>query len=202
MQQLVLASNNAGKLAELGQLFAGIGWQVLPQRDFNVPEAAEPHCTFVENALAKARNAARHTGLPAVADDAGLMVDAFNGLPGVETAHYCEQFGYPKSNENNVRALLEQMADIAHNQRGAAMVSTLVAVRHPQDPQPLIASGITRGRITIERIGEGGFGYDPIFYLPQRGCTFAQLSDEDKNALSHRGKAAQKMLRLMQQSWQ
>lgn len=201
MQQLVLASNNAGKLAELGQLFAGIGWELLPQKAFDVPEAPEPHCTFVENALAKARNAAQHTGLPAVADDAGLMVDAFNGLPGVDTAHYCEQFGYPKSNENNVRALLEQMLDVAPEQRGAAMVSTLVAVRYPNDPQPLIASGITRGRITTERTGDGGFGYDPVFYVPEKQCTFAQLSDAQKNALSHRGKAAREMLRLMQQAW-
>lgn len=201
MQQLVLASNNAGKLAELGQLFAGVGWELLPQKAFDVPEAAEPHCTFVENALAKARNAAQHTGLPAVADDAGLMVDAFNGLPGVDTAHYCEQFGYPKSNENNVRALLEQMGGVAHEQRGAAMVSTLVAVRHAKDPQPLVASGVTRGRITTERVGDGGFGYDPVFYVPERGCTFAQLTEEQKNALSHRGKAAREMVRLMQQAW-
>lgn len=201
MQKLVLASNNAGKLVELGQLFADIGWQVLPQRDFDVPEAPEPHCTFVENALAKARNAAQHTGLPAIADDAGLMVEAFNGLPGVDTAHYCEQFGYPKSNENNVCALLEQMQGVANDARGAAMVSTLVAVRHPNDPQPLIASGITRGRITTESIGGGGFGFDPVFYVPEKSCTFAEMSEAEKNALSHRGKAARAMVQLMQDAW-
>jgi XTP/dITP diphosphohydrolase len=171
MRQLVLASNNAGKLAELQMLFAPLGWQLRPQSDFNVPEAEEPFHTFVENALAKARHAAAHTGLPSVADDAGLCVDAFDGLPGVQTAHYATQFGYPKGDAGNVRALLEQLGGVA--QRRAALVSTLVAVRTAQDPEPLIAVGRAVGEITTAPKGNQGLGFDPVKYLPDLGQTFA-----------------------------
>jgi XTP/dITP diphosphohydrolase len=199
MRQLVLASNNAGKLAELQILFAPLGWQLRPQSDFNVPEAEEPFHTFVENALAKARHAAAHTGLPAVADDAGLCVDAFGGLPGVQTAHYATQFGYPKGDAGNVRALLEQLGGVA--QRRAALVSTLVAVRTAQDPEPLIAVGRAVGEITTVPKGVHGFGFDPVMYLPELGKTFAELDPEVKNQYSHRGRAARQLVALMQAQW-
>lgn len=199
MRELVLASNNAGKLAELQMLFAPLGWQLRPQSDFNVPEADEPFHTFVENALAKARHAAALTGLPAVADDAGLCVDAFDGLPGVQTAHYATQFGYPKGDAGNVRALLEQLYGVA--QRRAALVSTLVAVRTAQDPEPLIAVGRAVGEITIAPKGSHGFGFDPVMYLPELGQTFAELEPEVKNQYSHRGRAARQLVALMQAQW-
>ena len=199
MRELVLASNNAGKLAELQMLFAPLGWQLRPQSDFDVPEADEPFHTFVENALAKARHAAALTGLPAVADDAGLCVDAFNGLPGVQTAHYATQFGYPKGDAGNVRALLEQLDGVA--QRRAALVSTLVAVRTAQDPEPLIAVGRAVGEITTAPKGSHGFGFVPVMYLPELGQTFAELDPEVKNQYSHRGRAARQLVALMQAQW-
>ena len=197
--KLVLASNNAGKLHELQALLAPLGVELLLQSALGVPEAPEPHKTFVENALAKARNAAAHTGLAALADDAGLCVDAFGGLPGVDTAYYCTQFGYPKSDANNVRALMEQMQ--GQSNRRAALVSTLVAVRSPQDPEPLIATGRAVGEITTEPLGHKGFGFDPVMWSPSMGKTFAQMPEEEKNALSHRGQAAKAMLALMQSRW-
>ena len=197
--KIVLASNNRGKLAELQTLLAPLGVELVAQSALGVGEAPEPHCTFVENALAKARFASAHTGLPALADDAGLCVHAFGGLPGVDTAHYCTQFGYAKSDDNNVRALLEQLQ--GHSDRRAAMVSTLVAVRHPRDPEPLIAVGRVQGEITPERRGEGGFGFDPVMFLPELGHTFAELPTEVKNAHSHRGRSAQQMLQLLRTHW-
>jgi XTP/dITP diphosphohydrolase len=197
--KLVLASNNPGKLAELAALFAPLGVDLVPQSALGVTEADEPHCTFVENALAKARHAAAATGLPALADDAGLCVDAFGGLPGVQTAHYATQFGYPKGDASNVRALLEQLQ--GRTNRRAAMVSTLVAVRHPQDPEPLVAVGRVQGLITTEPVGSNGFGFDPVMYLPEFGQTFAQLPTDVKNAHSHRGRASALMVALMQERW-
>lgn len=199
VSRIVLASNNAGKLAELQAMFAPLGVTLVRQAELGIPEAEEPHRTFVENALAKARNAAQHSGLPAVADDAGLCVDAFGGLPGVDTAFYATQFGYEKGDDNNVRALLEQMRDIT--QRRAALVSTLVAVRSPQDPEPLIAQGRVVGEITREPVGHNGFGFDPVMFIPEFGQTFAQLPVEVKNAHSHRGRAAQQMLALIRERW-
>jgi XTP/dITP diphosphohydrolase len=198
-RRLVLASNNAGKLAELQVLFGALGLTLVCQGDLGVPEAPEPHRTFVENALAKARNASAHTGLPAVADDAGLCVEAFGGLPGVDTAYYATQFGYPKGDANNVRALLEQMQGVTD--RRAAMVSTLVAVRSPQDPEPLVATGRVAGLITEAPQGGNGFGFDPVMWLPAFGKTFAELDTSAKNANSHRGRAAQAMLALMRERW-
>ena len=197
--KIVLASNNSGKLAELQTLFAPLHMSLVRQSELNISEAEEPFKTFVENALAKARHAARHSGLPALADDAGLCVDAFGGQPGVDTAYYATRFGYPKSDDNNVTALLEQMHDVAN--RRAAMVSTLVAVRSADDPEPLIAVGRVVGEITRERRGTNGFGFDPIMFLPQFGQTFAELPVEVKNANSHRGRAAQAMLALMRERW-
>lgn len=197
--KLVLASNNQGKLAELQSLFAPLGLELVRQSDLGVGEADEPHCTFVENALAKARHAAQHTGLPALADDAGLCVDAFGGQPGVDTAFYATRFGYPKGDATNVRALLEQLD--GQTNRRAAMVSTLVAVRSPQDPEPLIAVGRVVGEITREPRGSNGFGFDPVMFIPEFGKTFAELPDEVKNAHSHRGRAARQMLELMRERW-
>ena len=197
--KIVLASNNPGKLAELHALFAPLGFELIPQGRLNIPEAPEPHRTFVENALAKARHAAQHSGLPSVADDAGLCVDAFGGLPGVDTAYYATGFGYAKGDDNNVTALLEQMKNITV--RRAALVSTLVAVRSAQDPEPLIAVGRVIGEITQERFGDNGFGFDPVMWLPEFGKTFAQLPTEVKNANSHRGRAAKAMLDLMRERW-
>ena len=197
--KIVLASNNPGKLAELQAMFAPLGCTLVPQGELGVPEAPEPHRTFVENALAKARNAALHTGLPALADDAGLCVDAFNGLPGVDTAYYATQFGYAKGDSNNVRALLEQMHGI--DNRRAALVSTLVAVRTPDDPEPLIAMGRVVGQIAREPAGSNGFGFDPVMWIPEFGQTFAQLPTAVKNANSHRGRAAQAMAALIRERW-
>ena len=197
--KLVLASNNAGKLAELQPLFAPLGHDLVRQADLGVGEAEEPFRTFVENALAKARHAAAITGLPAVADDAGLCIAAFGGLPGVDTAYYATQFGYPKGDANNVRALLEQMAGI--DDRRAALVSTLVALRSANDPEPLVAVGRVAGEITREPVGDNGFGFDPVMFLPAFGKTFAQLTPEVKNANSHRGLAARAMVALMHERW-
>jgi XTP/dITP diphosphohydrolase len=197
--KLVLASNNVGKLAELQALFAPLGIELVRQSELGISEAPEPHRTFVENALSKARHAARESGLPALADDAGLCVEAFGGLPGVDTAHYATQFGYDKGDANNVRALLEQMQ--GQTDRRAALVSTLVAVRSADDPEPLIASGRAPGLITERPIGDNGFGFDPIMFLPAFGKTFAELPTEVKNANSHRGRAAQQMLALMRERW-
>ncbi len=199
MKQIVLASNNKGKLAELQAMFAPLGLQLIAQAELNIPEADEPFHTFVENALAKARHASRLSGLPALADDAGLCVDAFNGLPGVQTAFYCTQFGYEKSDDNNRLALLEQMQNT--NNRRAALVSTLVALRHADDPEPLIASGRAEGEITRELRGDKGFGFDPVMFIPEANMTFAEMSEVEKNARSHRGQAARLMRELMQQRW-
>ena len=198
--KIVLASNNLGKLDELQALFAPLGVALIRQSDLGVSEAEEPYRTFVENALTKARHASRASGLPALADDAGLCVDAFNGLPGVDTAYYATLHGYAKGDDNNVTALLEQMANV--NNRRAALVSTLVAVRSFDDPEPLIASGRVVGNITRAPIGTNGFGFDPVMYLPEFEKTFAQLPVEVKNANSHRGKAAARMLVLMREQWQ
>ena len=197
--KLVLASNNAGKLAELQQLFAELAVTLVPQSALGVGEAEEPFRTFVENALAKARHASAATGLPAMADDAGLCVDAFGGLPGVDTAFYATQFGYPKGDANNVKALLEQLDGVAN--RRAALVSTLVALRSHDDPEPLIAVGRVVGEIAPAPVGDNGFGFDPVMYLPDFGKTFAQLPSEVKNANSHRGRAARAMLVLIRERW-
>lgn len=197
--KLVLASNNRGKLAELQAMFAPLGVELVRQADLGIPEAEEPHRTFVENALAKARHASQHAGLPALADDAGLCVEAFGGLPGVDTAHYATQFGYEKGDDNNVRALLEQMKEVTD--RRAALVSTLVAVRAPWDPEPLIAVGRVNGLITRAPQGSNGFGFDPVMFIEAFGKTFAELPTEVKNAHSHRGRAAQAMLALMRERW-
>ncbi len=189
MKQLVLASNNAGKLREFAALLAPLGIEVLPQSHFNVPEAEEPHCTFVENALEKARHAARHTGLPALADDSGLCVSALGGAPGVQSARFA---GEPKSDARNNALLLEKLADVAD--RRAHYVCMLVLVHSADDPQPLIADGEWHGEIIDTPRGERGFGYDPLFLLPDLGQTAAELDPALKNTLSHRGAACRHLL--------
>lgn len=181
---LVLASNNAGKLREFGAMLAPIGFIVRPQGDFNVPEAEEPHPTFIENALAKARHAARLTGLPALADDSGVCVNALGGAPGVYSARYA---GEPKSDLRNNEKLIADLA--AQPDKSAYYYCVLVFVRHAGDPQPVIAEGRWDGEIAASPRGEGGFGYDPYFLLPALGKTAAELPPEEKNRLSHRGQA-------------
>ncbi len=197
--KIVLASNNRGKLAELQAMLAPLQMTLIPQSELGIGEAEEPYRTFVENALTKARHAAAASGLPALADDAGLCVDAFGGLPGVDTAFYATQFGYEKGDANNVRALLEQMQGV--DQRRAALVSTLVALRSADDPEPLIAVGRAVGEIAREPRGSNGFGFDPIMFIPSFGKTFAELPVEVKNAHSHRGQAVQAMVALMRERW-
>lgn len=189
MKKLVLASNNAKKLKELDALLAPLGYTLIPQGELNIPEAEEPHPTFVENALAKARHAARLSGLPALADDSGLCVRPLGGAPGVVSARYA---GEPKSDARNNEKLL---ADLAHaDDRRAHFVSCLVLCRHADDPQPLIAEGEWHGEILQEQRGTAGFGYDPLFYIPALGQTAAELDAELKNRLSHRGQAMEKLL--------
>ncbi len=183
-RKLVLASNNAGKLKEFGEMLAPIGFEVHAQGEFNVPEAEEPHPTFVENALAKARHAARLTGLPALADDSGVCVNALGGAPGVYSARYA---GEPKSDARNNQKLIADLA--GHADKSAYYYCALVFVRHADDPQPVIAEGRWDGEIVAEAQGEGGFGYDPHFWLPAQRRTVAQLPAEEKNNLSHRGQA-------------
>ncbi|WP_218240710.1 non-canonical purine NTP pyrophosphatase [Comamonas fluminis] len=197
--KIVLASNNRGKLVELQAMFAPLGVELICQGDLFEGEAPEPYGTFVENALSKARFAAEKTGLPAIADDAGMCVDHFGGLPGVDTAYYCTQFGYEKSDDNNVRALLEQMQGVEN--RRAAMVSTLVGVRSPKDPEPLIAVGRVQAQLTTERRGSNGFGFDPVLLIPELGMTFAEMTPEVKHAHSHRGMSSQKMLAMVKERW-
>ena len=189
MKKLVLASNNAKKMKELNALLAPLGFEVIPQGQLGIPEAEEPHCTFVENALAKARHAAQLSGLPALADDSGLCVSALGGAPGVYSARYA---GEPKSDARNNQKLLADLGDTCH--RDAHFVSVIVLVRHAEDPQPLIAEGEWHGEILPAERGEGGFGYDPLFWLPELGQTAAELDSALKNTLSHRGAAMRHLL--------
>lgn len=182
--KLVLASNNAKKLGELDAILAPLGWELVPQGQLGVAEAEEPHCTFVENALAKARHAARMTGLPALADDSGLCVDAFGGAPGVHSARFA---GDPRSDARNNRKLLAELGD--NCQRSARFVAVIVLVRHADDPQPIIAEGEWAGEILREERGNDGFGYDPLFYVRELGRTAAELEAGEKNRRSHRGQA-------------
>jgi len=208
--KLVLASNNAKKLAELQALFDGLGVELVRQGDLGVAEAEEPHITFIENALAKARHASAATGLPAIADDSGLCVDALGGMPGVISAIYAtvaasagatlarEAVRATQDDANNA-LLLEKMRDV--EDRRANFACTLVALRAADDPSPLVAVGRWNGEILRRREGEGGFGYDPLMFIPAFGATVASLAGEVKNAHSHRAIAAGQMKQLMQQAW-
>jgi len=184
LKQLVLASNNPGKIREISAILASLAIEVVPQAQFNIPEADEPHGTFIENALAKARHAAAASGLPALADDSGICVDALDGAPGVYSARFA---GDPKSDERNNRRLLELLAH--SDNRTARYYCVIVVLRHVDDPQPLIAEGEWHGEVLRAPRGTGGFGYDPLFLDPTIGLTGAELPMEKKNRISHRGKA-------------
>lgn len=185
-KQLVIASNNKGKISEFAHLLAPLNLVPVPQGELGVSEAEEPAVTFVENAILKARHAARVTGLPALADDSGLAVDALGGAPGVRSARYA---GASASDSDNVNALLEAMAQVPDNQRGAQFHCVLVYLQHADDPTPIICHGRWPGSILRAPQGEGGFGYDPVFLCPEKNCSAAELSREEKNRLSHRGRA-------------
>lgn len=184
MKKIVIASNNTGKLREIARILEPMGFEAMPQGAFGVPECPEPHVTFVENCIAKARHAAAHTGLPALADDSGICVDALNGAPGVYSARYA---GEPKSDERNNQKLIAALQGQAN--RRAHYYCVMVYVRYADDPTPIIAEGAWHGEIIDEPRGSGGFGYDPYFLVPVYGQTGAELSLEEKNKISHRGQA-------------
>jgi XTP/dITP diphosphohydrolase len=192
LKKLVIASNNQGKLREINALLAPLAIEVMPQSDFQVGEADEPHDTFVENALAKARHASRCAGLPALADDSGICVSALNGAPGVSSARYA---GEPKSDERNNQKLVEALKN--KPDRRAYYYCVIVLVRHAADPQPVIVDGSWHGEIIEKPQGTGGFGYDPYFFVPEFGKTAAELSAEQKNLISHRGKALMQLSAIL-----
>ncbi len=196
MKKIVLASGNRGKVREFNQLFAGIGIEVVPQTEFGVEEVEETGLTFVENAILKARNAAAHTGLPAIADDSGLEVDALKGAPGIYSARYAR---VGATDQENLTKLLQEIEGVAEAERSARFQCLLVLMEHDKDPTPIICQGTWEGRITTAPQGENGFGYDPVFFVPQHDCTAAQLGAEVKNRLSHRGQALSKLLAAMRQ---
>ncbi|WP_354682832.1 RdgB/HAM1 family non-canonical purine NTP pyrophosphatase [Cupriavidus necator] len=196
MQRLVLASNNPGKLREFGTLLAPLGFDVVPQGDLGIPEAEEPFVTFVENALAKARHASRLSGLPALADDSGICVQALGGAPGVYSARYAQMAGKPKSDTANNAHLVSQLAGKLN--RHAHYYCVLVLVRHAEDPCPIIAEGLWHGEVVDAPRGAGGFGYDPHFLLPGEGKTAAELTPEEKNAVSHRAQALRTLVARLQ----
>lgn len=193
MKKLVIASNNAGKLLEFQTLLAPLGIEVVTQAQLGIKEAEEPHLTFIENALAKARHVSRESGLPALADDSGLCVNALKGLPGVISARFS---GLPSNDERNNKALLQAMQP--HTDRRAHYACVLVLMRSAGDAQPLIAEGEWHGEIAREARGTGGFGYDPLFWLPALGKMSAELSREEKEAISHRGKAMKVLLEKLE----
>lgn len=190
MNKLVIASSNAGKLREFGHMLQPLGIEVVTQSQLGISEAEEPHCTFIENALAKARHASKMSGLPALADDSGICVEALNGAPGVYSARYAGDS--PKSDRKNNEKLLHDMQNIAD--RRAHYYCVLVLVRHADDPQPVIAEGEWHGEIAHAERGDGGFGYDPMFWLPELNKMSSELTHEEKHAISHRGKAMKVLL--------
>ena len=193
-ERIVLASNNAGKVREFNQLLTDTDIEVIPQSEFSVTEIEETGLTFVENALLKARNAAAHTGLPAVADDSGLEVDALQGAPGIYSARYA---GAGASDQDNVQKLLEALKNVPEKKRSARFQCLMVYMRHAQDPTPRIFQGTWEGQILYETRGDNGFGYDPVFYVPGQRCSSAQLSPEVKNSLSHRGQALKQLVQSL-----
>ena len=190
-KRIVLASNNPGKVREFNALLSGLDFEVVPQAACGVPEAEETGLTFVENAILKARNAAQHAQLPALADDSGLEVDALNGAPGIYSARYA---GPGASDRENLEKLLAMLNGVPETQRSARFQCVLVYMRHALDPTPLICHGTWEGRILLEPRGRGGFGYDPVFFVPTHGCASAELPAEVKNSLSHRGQALKQLL--------
>lgn len=193
-QRIVLATGNQGKVKEMGEILAPFDLQIVPQSEFDVPEADETGLTFVENAIIKARNAAAHTGLAAIADDSGLEVDFLKGAPGI----YSSRFAGPEaSSKDNLIKLLADMKDVAEEKRTARFQCVMVYMEHENEPTPLICQGTWEGRILFEQRGENGFGYDPVFYVPTHDCAAAELSKEIKNHLSHRGQALRQLAEAM-----
>lgn len=186
MTQIVLASNNKGKVREIGQMLAELQLEVVPQSTFNIEDADETGLTFVENAIIKARHASAKAGLPAIADDSGLEVDALKGAPGIYSARFA---GKGASDQENLQKLLAELEDIPEAKRTARFQCLMVYMRHAEDPTPIICQGTWEGFITMEPIGDNGFGYDPVFFVPDLQCTSAQLAPQVKNQLSHRGQA-------------
>jgi XTP/dITP diphosphohydrolase len=191
MKRIVLASGNLGKVREINELLANHDLEVVPQSAFDVPEAEETGLTFVENAIIKARNAAAHTGLPAIADDSGLEVDALQGAPGIYSSRYA---GKNASDRDNLEKLLADLADLPDEKRSARFQCLMVYLRHAKDPTPLICQGTWEGRVLFAPRGSNGFGYDPVFYVPTHDCSSAELPPEIKNRLSHRGQALRKLI--------
>jgi XTP/dITP diphosphohydrolase len=189
-ETIVLASNNAGKVREIERLLAEARIHIRPQGEYGVPEVEETGLTFVENAILKARNAARHSGLPAIADDSGLEVDALRGAPGLYSARYA---GAGATDEANLRKLLADLADVPESERTARFQCVLIYLRHAEDPTPLICQGTWEGHLLFEPRGRNGFGYDPIFLVPTHGCSSAELDPDTKNQLSHRGQALRRL---------
>lgn len=196
MQKIVIASGNAGKLREFQQLLSGCGFAVVPQSDFKVSNAEETGTTFVENAIIKARHACAQTGLPAIADDSGIEVDALNGRPGVYSARYA---GPDASDAENNQALLAALANVPNEQRSARYHAVLAYMRHKDDPTPMLCHATWEGVILTQAQGEGGFGYDPLFFVLSHQCTAAELDKAEKNRISHRGKAMAELLLRLQQ---
>ncbi|REL32184.1 RdgB/HAM1 family non-canonical purine NTP pyrophosphatase [Thalassotalea euphylliae] len=195
MSKIVLATGNQGKVKELANLLAEHQIEVLPQSQFDVPDVAETGTTFVENAIIKARHAAKITGLPAIADDSGLEVDALNGAPGVYSARYSHDVTNSVSDASNNDKLLSALADVAASERTARFHCVLVYMRHADDPTPVICHGVWEGSILTEKRGEQGFGYDPLFWVEAHQCSSAELTRSDKNKLSHRGKALAQLVK-------
>lgn len=191
MKKIVLASGNKGKVREFNEMLGGLQFEVVPQGEFAVPEIEETGLSFVENAILKARNAAMHTGLPALADDSGLEVDALQGAPGIYSARYS---GPESTDAKNVDKLLEALGHVPEAERTARFQCIIVYMRHPSDPTPIIAQGSWEGRIAFERSGSGGFGYDPVFHVPELGRSVAELNADEKNSRSHRGQALRRLL--------
>lgn len=194
MKKIVLASGNAGKLREFQQLLSGCGFDVLPQSDFFSASVEETGLTFVENAILKARYACEKTGLPALADDSGIEVDALNGRPGIYSARYAR---VGANDADNNAKLLAELQGVPGEKRTARYHAVLVFMRHAQDPTPILCHGIWEGIILTEPCGDGGFGYDPLFFVPTHNCASAELSKDEKNRISHRGKAMQELLQKL-----
>ncbi len=199
MKKIVLATGNQGKVREMADLLADFGFDVVAQSEFNVSEVAETGTTFIENAIIKARHAAKETGLPAIADDSGLEVDALDGAPGVYSARYA---GEHATDQQNLAKLLDAMKDVPEAQRTARFHCVLVLMRHENDPTPLVCHGTWEGRILTEAHGSNGFGYDPIFFVPEDNCASAQLEPARKKQLSHRGQALKKLFQAIEEQKQ
>ncbi|PJC85983.1 non-canonical purine NTP pyrophosphatase [Vibrio sp. HA2012] len=197
MTKIVLATGNQGKVREMADLLSDFGFEVLAQNELNVSDVAETGTTFIENAIIKARHAAKETGLPAIADDSGLEVDALKGAPGIYSARYA---GNDSNDRNNLNKLLDDMRNVPEAERTARFHCVLVMMRHADDPTPIVCHGIWEGRILTEAHGSNGFGYDPVFFVPEKGCASAELEAAVKKQLSHRGKALQQLFTTLRQS--